>query len=216
MGPAFTVRGCQSESLRSLVGGSLSVGVAPQAHAPAPPPTTLGSPPGWPRRELLGDVPSAPRARRPKAAPSVIVSDSDSPSGRSGSSAAARTDNGEDDATAVTGPSRGSTASTPSDHRDSRARPQGRGSAARQPTSQRPWPGSPSASLCPRRATAVRQGREPREAGGAVADPTRVGRRRQGRTASSNSERDCLAITLDRQGPLNRSTCRRPEDPTRL
>src|SRR4051794_3550199 len=70
----------------------------------------------------------------------VIVSTSDSPSGRSGrSEMAARTDNGEDDATAGTGLSRGSTDSTPSDHHDSRARPQTSRSVAHRPTSQRPW-----------------------------------------------------------------------------
>jgi hypothetical protein len=34
----------------------MSVGVAPHAHAPAPPSTTLGPPPGWPRRELFGEA----------------------------------------------------------------------------------------------------------------------------------------------------------------
>src|SRR4051794_1810316 len=70
----------------------------------------------------------------------VIVSTSESPSGRSGrSETAASRDNGEDDATAGTGLSRGSTDSTPSDHHDSRARPQTSRPAARRPTTQSPW-----------------------------------------------------------------------------
>src|SRR3954465_5989493 len=85
-----------------------------------------------------------------------IVSTCESPSGRSGRSpAAARTDNGEDDATAGTGLSRGSTDSTPSDHHDSRARPQTR----RPPTPPPPVPAPKPAG--PRPAVRLRKGPGP-------------------------------------------------------